>query len=422
MNAHEIVNFPLELWKKNFQEITRSRTLQFYGAVIAFTHVLSLIYFFLEKDIVNILSKDSASICWPIFENCFRFRVFSPRIVLCLLVAYLLWAIATIALFLRPQIVSKTAYVNLLLLTLFKLFLYFQDYRFCLNQEYMIFAISIVFLFFLQKVRLLQYLIVLIYFWAGVLKLNPEWLNGSVIYKLENLWIPPSLHHLAFLYVVILEVCFSFFLLSISSFLFWLVFIQILLFHLFSWPIVGFYYPVLMYSILSIFPLARFLGSTSHLKENTNFLPGYVFLITFSALQIYPYLLPGDKVLTAEGHYLSLHMFDGKTSCSGEVIVEAIDGGKKKYAISFDSGTQINTGDAKKIVFSPRLKCDPLVYYSWAKYLCRQQNTKEVSVFLSSKRSFSKDFRQIVHLEKFCHENITYRLFRHNPWILVANH
>ena len=55
-----------------------------------------------------------------------------------------------------------------------------------------------------------------------------------------------------------MECLFSWGLLARNRWLFWGVFAQILLFHLVSFSVVGFYYPILMVLLLSVFPLSRF--------------------------------------------------------------------------------------------------------------------------------------------------------------------
>ena len=58
-------------------------------------------------------------------------------------------------------------------------------------------------------------------------------------------------------YVIVLELVVSWGLLARRAWIFWAAFAQFLLFHALSWQVVGFFYPLLMFAILTIFPVSR---------------------------------------------------------------------------------------------------------------------------------------------------------------------
>ena len=48
-----------------------------------------------------------------------------------------------------------------------------------------------------------------------------------------------------------------------KNWIFWATLGQLAVFHIYSWPIVGYYYPMLMFGLCSIFALARLLDPPS---------------------------------------------------------------------------------------------------------------------------------------------------------------
>ncbi len=81
------------------------------------------------------------------------------------------------------------------------------DYRLRANEFYMLFWLNGVFLVWRHRRWAMPLLLISFYFWAGRLKLNHEWLSGSVLYG--DLWfISPQYVPAACTYVVILEMVF----------------------------------------------------------------------------------------------------------------------------------------------------------------------------------------------------------------------
>lgn len=241
--------------KNNIHEIENDKALRWFGAFISLTHIWTFLYWIMDLRVPQILSNNVAPICWPFFESCFNYRFFNYNQIEFILYLYLLVGMIVTALFLLPARYTKWAYTGLVTLSLFKFLLFAQDYQLRMNQHYMALAVTLAYLLIKSKRKVIPQVIVLFYVWAGTIKLNEEWLSGAGIYRIEKLWLPESLHRLSFLYVVILELLIVFFLLSKKKTLFYFAFIQVLIFHLFSWPIVGFFYPMVMYSLLAIFCL-----------------------------------------------------------------------------------------------------------------------------------------------------------------------
>jgi hypothetical protein len=73
---------------------------------------------------------------------------------------------------------------------------------------------------------------------------------------------------------------------------------------------------------------------------------------------------------------------------------------------------------------SPRIRCDPIVYWNEARALCRSADHgarfRDLDLFLSSRRSTSPEASTVVLLHDFCEKDPDYRLFGHNDWIEAA--
>ena len=407
--------------KNNISEIENDKALSLFGVFLSLTHVWTFFYWIFDLRVPQILSNNQAPICWPFFESCFNYRVFTYAQIDAILYLYLFLGIIVSALFILPARYTKWAYTGFVCLSLFKFLLFAQDYQLRMNQHYMALAVTLAYLFIQSKRKVILQLIVLFYVWAGTIKLNEEWLSGAGIYRLEKLWLPVSLHRLSFLYVVVLELVFAFLLLSKKKSIFYFAFIQFLIFHLFSWPIVGFFYPMVMYSLLAIFFLDRLFPAPKvfplPVGGNTQ---GVVYLALFCLLQVTPYFFPGDITLTGEGRYFALNMFDAKSVCDGEFTVYMKDSSVKKINIKFDwdEGFRKNKIDGT-IRLRTRIHCDPLVHYNRAKAFCRRNDVQDLDFIFSSKRSSDLDLKKLIDIKNFCSQNLNYSMYHHNSWIIA---
>lgn len=395
---------------KNFflsqtNEIRNSRALTFYGAAIC----LGYLYFWsylLSYDFDFKLSHSDEAICWPFFWSCDLFRFLSPFDWKCVFLFLSAASIFNLFLFIRQKI--NSAYLLIMLLECSRIIIIFLDYRTRLNQNYMFFFIVFAFLFLHRKLVVLPRLLVLFYFWAGFLKLNPEWLTGNAIYGkllfIQESWKPALAH-----FVVILEILIVPMLLINKKTITYMVLGCLVVFHLTSLTVVGFFYPALMITLLSIFPLMEYF-STPNQKTNVSFInnfSGNVFLLAFSLLNFYPHFIPGDKSITGETRLVSLHMFDSITYCTPWATI--------KYEF-----------DAPKVqsLYMPnviRIRCDPIVYLSRLRKICRdnEKNPKfeDIDFVLDVKRINSNNPIRVMDIKNFCSKNLQYNIWGRNHWI-----
>ena len=400
-------------FRRNVSEIAGDPVLRVYGSILALVHVLTFVHWQRGATLRRILAAEGMPICWPFFEDCHQLRVLGPAGVDALLWGYFVAAVAALLLFTRRW-TAPAGYLVLLALEVAKVLIIAQDYRLRLNQHYMAFFVVLAFLLFPAKRRVLQYLIILFYFWAGTIKLNPEWLSGASLYRKELLWLPAVLIPAACAYVVLLETILVFGLLARRAWVFWATFAQFALFHVMSWPIVGFFYPSLMFLLLAIFPLSRLFApeserpSFARIEGRLEPRSTYALLVGFSLLQLVPFAFPGDSAITGQGRLFALHMFDALVVCESHVTLHDSRGGSRRIKVETGRG-------------SARVRCDPIVHFNIARALCRQAAANgrwtDVDLSLRSRRTTEPELRSVVEIERFCRTNPSYDLWRPNPWI-----
>jgi len=202
--------------------------------------------------------------------------------------------------------------------------------------------------------------------------------------------------------------------------IFWAAFGQLLLFHLASYWVVGFFYPVLMFLLLTIVPFVHFgprlsvedtespravLSGVSRPQEHP---VAFAFLVGFSVLQLTPRLFPGDVAVTGEGRMFALNMFDAPLSCRG-------------YATVHRSREQPEMLTLTAPFVNPRIACDPIVYRAIALALCRRNDTArdfhDIDLTLDTRKHGQHISSTVVSVKSFCTTRPRYSVWRHNEWI-----
>ena len=116
---------------------------------------------------------------------------------------WLLMSLASGVLFLSRRVAP--AYWLLVAVNVIRLLVMFQDHRLRANQHHMLNWIVLAFLILPGKWALVHHLLAALYFWAGVLKLDPDWLSGAALYGQDRLWFPQWLVPASCVYVLVLE-------------------------------------------------------------------------------------------------------------------------------------------------------------------------------------------------------------------------
>jgi hypothetical protein len=345
------------------------------------------------------------AICWPLLPDCEGLRVLSLA---GLERAAWLWGaggLAVAAAFARRRWTGR-AYAGLCLLVGVELAFLALDFRLRRNQHAMALWVTAAFLLVPGRRAALPALICLFYFWAGTLKLNWEWVSGAALYRPVWLFTGPWLVA-ACVYVVVLELGVVWGLLARRALWFWAAFAQVVVFHVFSWPVVGFFYPVLMFGILAIFPLRRWLPG----PEPASRRPALALAALYSALQLTPHLFPGDRTLTGEGRLFALHMFDARVTCEAWADVRLADGSVRRENLRRHA--------------EARTSCDPILIHGFARNLCRARDAgrrefADLDVNLRSRRTSERELRTVIDYPDFCARMPRYQALRHNDWIQGA--
>lgn len=386
-----------------FAEIRRDRALQWLGALLALCHTLAALHWLYFQKLADILAAQNwPAVCWPFFPQCAQVHTFSATEVQAALWALIAASLIVALLFVLQK--TTVACWSLGVLAIVKLSIVMLDFRLRLNQHAMTAWVVLAFLLIPGKRRAVTWLLVAIYFWAGVLKLNPEWLDGRALYG--RLPLPDALLGPACVYVVVLELLLVFGLLARHRWLFWATVAQLAVFHAVSVPVVSYFYPLLMALLLAFPVLCRFLPPPESQPSSRG---SWALLGVFSALQWTPALFPGDAVLTGEGRLLALHMFDAPLECQA-------------WATAHGRGTSaIQTVPLRVAFLSNRILCDPLVYASAARDICAHNTTQTgaLDLHLHTRRAGEAAFHPVIDAPDVCAQPLQYTMLAHNPWILV---
>ena len=398
--------------RRQIGEIASDDALKLYGGALALVNVIACIHWWLATpSLAQVLDPATTPVCWPFFETCRAWRVLSPAGIKTALLVIALAGIWNAYLFLLPRR-AAAAYGLLMALTLVKVAIVAQDFRLTLNHHYMSACIAIVYLLLPDKRRAVTTLVVAMYCWAGLLKLDPQanWLSGAALQGARPFNMPVAVVPYACAYVVVLELVMVWGLLARRVQLRYAAIGQLALFHLSSYWVVGVYYPALMFVLLTIFPLtwsipgplvpSRSLARRPVLRRSTA-----AMLLIFSAAQLLRFTYPGDAALTGEGRMFALNMFDAAVECRALTTVH-------------HGGGPPDVLPVRPPLVNARIHCDPLIYYELTRQFCLDARAgTDVDLTLDSRRIGDRTFRSLVRLESFCSMQPAYTIWRHNKWI-----
>lgn len=380
-----------------------------YGCALSLLHPLVALSWIIDKRIALLLTTPDY-VCWPLFPSCHVVREWSsPTRILVVVAVYAAFGVIAAGLFAVKQ--ARAAMFAFVAATVLGFAIYALDYRLRSNQSYMFGCIALAFVFrtrasagWRRRLEMCSVLLPLLYAWAGMLKTNREWTSGAALYE-TPLFVPASLIPAACVYVLVLELALVWGLFSSDQRIRWAVYGQLVLFHIVSWKVVGFFYPLLMLGLTSVFPLVwllcpedaltwRRLFSERELRQDALAVGGIL-----SAFQLVPRLFPGDTAITGEGRLFGVHMFDAKVECAGGATV-----GPMKVEL---------IAQAEAI----RMRCDPIVLRANIQHLCRKVRGARVDVAIDAKRSTDAQLRPLIHVDDVCHQRLGYSVLHHNAWI-----
>jgi hypothetical protein len=389
---------------RNAADLFGRRDLYRYSVCALAGHGATLL-FLVDTSALSALSTSVEPYCWPYFESCWKFRFDSPAGPTLVIVTYAtLIAVALTAAIERMQ---RTYWWTLLAMNGLLFVVMSMDYRLRSNELYMLFWLNAVLLFLPSKQWCVPSIVVSFYFWAGISKLNYEWVSGSVLYKPLFL-IPKQFTWVACAYVVALETTLIWGLVSKRRLVVWATVAQLAAFHIQSLSQIHWYYPLLMTTILAWFVLRHDEHILARPTPAKSFCAPCVLACVFGFLQLSPWLHGADRDLTGEGRLLALHMFEARQQCEVEARL-----------LRFDGSTE--TVDLQLRNLPPRSVCDPVIYFNRVANLCRTRNAErdlvDVDFRMRVKRTTDPQFTTVVDERSFCAKGYNYSLVGGNAWI-----
>lgn len=380
---------PAAYLQAQWQEIGRDRALQWYGAALAFTVVLS--FYFWRFTIPGSLGNTTITLCWPFWPSCHL----HPLRQLSVIGAQAYWSLTVGAAFASAAFFAigrvPAAWWALVVAFLLKAFWHTIDYGYMGNYHYMPYVAAFAFLCLPDKQRTLRVFVVMFYVAAGLLKLNPEWLLGEAMPR-KFPWFGQFEYRVLLSYVVVLELVLVFGLLHTSRRVRFATLAQFALFHLMSWFIVGYFYPLVMFCLLTIFvtdpPAPEGTGNAWHVRPASA-----LAIALFGLAQITPKIGSRDPALHGEKRLWALNMFDANAVCETGIYV------KRK-------NETIEIMPDYKARWALRIHCDPIVYRNEALAICRENATdpdfRNVDVILHARRSTGASFEPVLAEENIC--------------------
>ena len=369
------------------KEILQSRALQLYGALLALTHVLSA-YFWMDRslDLVVKAGELSSPLCWPWAPFCQTLRFSSTALAAGYLEIYALLGVTAAILFVAGKV--RIAYVSLLVLLGMKIFFTSLSYGLMGNYHYMSFIVHGAFLFLPHKKTLIPLCLGIFYWGAGVIKLNPEWLSGVAL--IHPSFLPGSLEHAGLVYSVLLECILVVGLFSSKAWLRNVVLGQFILFHIFSWHIVGYFYPLTMFLLLGLFVLVPLckepweaLWDKFIFKQTSTLVFGGSLIL----LQLLPYVWSNDPAASGTPRLVSLNMLDARMECE-TLLIRHQDRANEVY-------------DPFIKAPSTRTQCDPIVFLSQIPAICKDSPEK-MDFWLQSRRTTQQQFQTRLIIKDVC--------------------
>ena len=405
-------NMILNYIQGQIKEINSHKSLGWYGFFLSITHIVTFFFWHHNGLIYQTVIKNANTVCWPQIPFCESLRFLSPFGVQILLYMYLCITLFTAFAFLNKKF-TTLAYWLFLIINLIKVYIFFTDYLMMGNYHYMPFLVSFLFLFIRQKRFFIPILIASFYFFAGLLKIsNLDWLTGLAFSQNVSfpLFFNEEIKMTLCFYVVCLEIIGSLFLILKTRWKAAIV-VQFVLFHIMSYFFTGYFYPLIMLSLLSIFFLVPLFKENSiGLINVKRKLPGILFIFLVAAGNLLSFFIPGRAGLTGEGRLYGVNMYDAHTQCYSQVFLK------------FKSQT-IQESFASYEEYALRIKCDPYIDFNTVKKICAFYGNEPEFIDLDwslwSKLRSDLEYKKMVSEKNVCSKRLKYSSWRKNPWIKV---
>lgn len=385
-------------FNKQIDLISQNKILSYYGVSLSITHLLTFLYWSSNSFFVHSQSSQNAEpVCLPFFPNCDHFRnLLSPAFWQIVLYVYGFFALVALYSFFKQKY-KKPGYWLLLGLFFFKLTIVTSNYHLHAPIHTATTIVNALFLFSSAKQTLIRWFICFFLLINGLHKINIDWLSGSLL--TQSPLIKGKLFEYSLYVIAGLELFIVWGLLFRVRAIRILSILCFLLFHTFSWYYLGFFTPLVMSCLLSLFVLKE-------LKPFDKFIIKYKFrfshLLIFLLIvisQLLPAILFKDPALYGTTTLLSLNMKRPKTECQQLLVAH-----RKKSSIHLNPPLS-NLG--------VQFQCDPIVALNHAKQICDDNkginDFETLSLSLISRRRTQEQFTKVLDIKNVC--NLSYPLW-----------
>jgi hypothetical protein len=342
---------------------------------------------------------------------------------------------------------------------LFRFYLYGMNVSEFENFDHVFFLVLFVFIFFQSRVTSILFVICLMYWCSCIVKISPSWLNGSVFTSVPGGELPlsfgkPPLIKVMCWSLILIELLFPFLFFSRRIGLRRLAWWTFLGFHIYSFFIIGYRFPLLMLGLLvPLYPLK----SEKPLVVGKMSAGIIAFGVCVLLISQYHFLIPGPRIVTQEGRLLGLFLYDANVSCRIKVefdfendhvtiegdhyyrrgVIYADGTSKFKDNLSvkvaqpreedkwiFPDRSGVFTWAEKPIYnrflacsSTKRVCCDPYVFYGYVSQLRKNESISHVQVNLAVDINGHQKWATTVDEKDFIPEVLGYSFTRHNNWI-----
>lgn len=341
--------------------------------------------------------ENGTYICWPFFQNCKNLIWMSvlPYGYSQTIFFMVLFAIMASSVYFMYRNMWDVVHLCIAVLFAAKIYLILIDYTHKGNYDYYHNTFCLVYLLCRNKLFFLRFLFVFFYFLSTASKIYPSWMIGEYFTSLSTGLpiFPFGTEPLMTNIVIIMEMVFSWFLLSRNMVLQRAVLLFFIAFHLYSGILVGYRYPTTVLPSLIIL-FGPFYQPSAIPSGRTTVL-GWSLMALLTVAQLMPHFISGDEKLTFEGNHYGLYMFEANHQCFGS----------------------IRRGDeVLQTIRTPsaRVRCDP--YNAW--FVARNKfchSDSDVIGMVLNHSVNGRPFREIVNEANIC--KLTYNAFGRNAWI-----
>jgi hypothetical protein len=395
---------PMEWIERHLWEIEDSRSLRFFGGLLALTHCLTFLHWYFVGPLpMQLYAGDP--LCWPVFENCTALRIVPLGVFSFLFYFYFVIGLVT-ALFFFATRATALSWSLLLLLFFLKIFFYVQDLRLSSNVHYLLFGAQFIYLFIPNKQMSLKAFIVSYFIASGLFKMSPSWLTGDwfMHHNVKRVKLAEWFAALTILVEMIGTAALLFgrgryFLLSL---------VAMVTYNSVLWWLDGFFTPAVNLAVIAFFVLVYF----DEQRTNSNYLhrsflrpqPSrlglFVILILFWGAQLLPAIKWKDVRTRQTMSALAVNRVAANDQCHLVVFARFKD---RTEQINADEGSTRTTEQ----------KCDAYLRFLDLKHNCDEFGKKPgfetLAAYFEVKGLRDGGFRRVFEINDFCRTDVQYK-------------